>query len=211
MRLVKFTCDNCGEERERPNGIKPCHNNTCCDCCKKEGLQSEKCKLACLELDLLSQGKELNQNEMKGIFLERAMSNTLKRLEVSHKHNPFKLYYSNYQCKNPDIIIEALNGIIECKNINKKQVNLLSSQWLDENVINRPNTSKYNLKMALFSYKPRQNLVNYLKSHDWRTYGLGFQILNSKQEKKAMPRLKQQFWWLRKAYDQKQESIKREQ
>jgi hypothetical protein len=167
--------------------------------------------LNCLELDLISKDKRLNENESKGIFLERAMSNTLKRLEVSHKHNPFKLYYSNYQCKNPDIIIEALNGIIECKNINKKQVDLLSTQWLDQNIICRPNTSGYNLKMALFSYKPRQNLVKYLKGHGWRSYGLGFQILNEKQEKKAIPRLKQQFWWVKKAYDQKQEAIKKGQ
>ena len=58
--------------------------------------------------------------------------------------------------------------------------------------------------MALFSYKPRKTLIKYLKSHGWRSYGLGFQILNIKQEEKAMPKLKQQFWWLKKLYDQNQ-------
>jgi hypothetical protein len=210
MCIVKYTCNTCGEERERPDWITPCYTDMCCNCCIKKGLQSEKCKLNCLELDLISKGKELNQNELKGIFLERAISNTLNNLGVPHKHNPFELYYSNFQGKNPDIIIDSLDAIFECKNINEKQVNLLSTQWLDENVIQRPNTLKYTLKMALFSYKPRKNLVKYLKSNGWRTYGLGFQILNEKQERKAVRRLKQQFWWLRKVYDQKQKSIMKE-
>jgi hypothetical protein len=207
MCIVKYTCNTCCQERERPDWITPCHGNMCCDCCAKEGLQSEKCKLNCLEFDLISKGKELNQNELKGIFLERAISNTLNNLGVPHKHNPFELYYSNFQGKNPDIIIDSLDAIFECKNINKHQVDLLSTQWLDKHIICRPKTSEYNLKMALFSYKPRQNLVKYLKSNGWRTYGLGFQILNMKQERKAVRRLKQQFWWLKKVYDQKQKSI----
>lgn len=181
-------------------GYTPCHQGMCCECCKKNDLQSDKCKLACLELDLLSQGKKLNENEKKGILLERAISKTLKNLGIKHKHNPFKLYYSNYQAKNPDIIIEKLNAIIECKNLNSKQVGLLSTQWLDEQVISRPKTTGYTLKMVLFSYKPRENLVKYLKKHGWRTYGLGYQILNMKQERKATRRLKQHFWWLKKKY-----------
>jgi hypothetical protein len=198
MCLVKYTCHTCGEEKERPDWVTACHADMCCDCCKNKGLQTRKCKMACLEFDLLGKGKKLNRNEVKGIFLERAISNTLKNLGMPHKHNPFKLYYSNYQGKNPDIIIEALNGIIECKNLNSKQVDLLSAQWLDKNVIQRPNTSKYALKMALFSYKPRKALIRYLESHGWRTYGVGFQILNQKQEQRAMRKLKQQFWWLKK-------------
>ena len=207
MSIVKYTCATCGEEKEIFDWITPCHGNMCCSCCIKKGLAPEKCKYASLEFDLYSKGKELNENELKGIFLERAMSNALKELKVPHNHNPFTLCYSSYQGKNPDVAIETLDGIIECKNLSEKQVNFLSTQWLDENIINRPNTSKYKLKMALFSHKPRKNLVKYLKNHGWRSYGLGFQILNGKQEKKAMPRLKQQFWWLRKAYDQKQESM----
>jgi hypothetical protein len=131
-------------------------------------------------------GKTLSLNEEKGIFLERAISKTLTNMDIPHKNNPFNLCYSSCQIENPDTIIGELNTIIECKNINKHQVDLLSTQWLDKNIICRPKTSGYNLKMALFSYKPRTNLVKYLKSHGWRSYGLGFQILNEKQEKKAI-------------------------
>ena len=204
MSLLKYTCNTCGQERERFDWITPCHGLMCCECCKKKGLQDEKCKLACLEFDLLSKGKQLNKNEIKGIFLERATSNTLRKLGIPHKHNPFRLYYSNYQGKNPDIRIDAINGIIECKNLNKKQVNLLSTQWLDENIIGRPKTSGYSLKIALFSYKPRKPLISYLKSKGWKTYGVGFQILNGKQEAKATRKLKQHFWWFKKLYKENQ-------
>lgn len=88
------------------------------------------------------------------------------------------------------------------KNLNKKQANLLSTQWLDSNILNRPNTSNYRLKMALFSYKPRDTLVKYLRVNGWRTYGLGYQILNEVQERKAVRRLKRQFWWLKKKQNQ---------
>jgi len=109
---------------------------------------------------------------------------------------------------NPDIIIEELDAIIECKNLNQNQVeNIISKKWLDKNIIKRPNTSKYSLKIALFSYKPPESLIKYLNEHNWRVYGLGFQILDSKQEKKAIPRLKQQFYWLKKRYQEKQDSI----
>jgi len=210
MELDEFLCNICGKwtERLRFRGKTPCFgNNMCCDCCKKKGLQSEDCKLACLELDLLNKGKKLNKNEEKGVSLERAMSATLDRLEVPHQHNPFKLYYSNRQGKNPDIIIEELDAIIECKNLNKNQVeNRISTKWLDKNIIKRPKTSGYSLKMALFSYKPHEQLIKYLKKFNWKVYGLGFQILNIKQERKAIPRLKQQFWWLKKKYEQRQDS-----
>jgi hypothetical protein len=206
MGIVTFKCHTCDEEKERFDWLTPCHGDMCCSCCIKEGLAPERCKLNSLELERMSKGEELNENELKGIFLERAMSNTLRKLEVPHKHNPFTLCYSSYQTKNPDITIEALNAVIECKNLKQEQVNFLSEQWLDKNVILRPKTSGYTLKLALFSYKPRKNLAKYLKSHGWRSYGLGFQILNEKQEKKAIPRLKQQFWWLRKAYNQKHNS-----
>lgn len=208
MGFVEYKCNTCGDEKERFDWITPCHGDMCCSCCIKEGLAPEKCKLNSLELERMSKGEELNENELKGIYLERAMSNTLRRLGVPHRHNPFTLCYSSYQTKNPDITIEAINTIIECKNLNQEQVNFLSTQWLDKNIILRPKTSGYNLKLALFSYKPRQNLVKYLKIHEWRSYGLGYQILNDdKQEKKAIRRLIQQFWWLKKAYVQKQESI----
>lgn len=210
MEIDVFPCNTCGEEktRLRLERTKPCYGDMCCDCCKKKGLQTSKCILNCLELELIKQDKKLNLNEMKGVFLERAISTTLNRLKVPHKHNPFKLYYSNYQGKNPDIIIEELNAIIECKNINQNQAeDIISKKWLDKHIIKRRNTSKYGLKMALFSYKPPESLIKYLKEHNYRVYGLGFQILNAKQEKKAIPRLKQRFWWLKKRFEEKQDSI----
>jgi hypothetical protein len=210
MDIEYFRCNTCGKDirRLKFRGRTPCFgNNMCCDCCKKKGLQSEKCKLDWLELKLIEEGKELNQNEIKGLLLERAMSDTLKKLNIPHKHNPFKLYYSNYQAKNPDIVIEQLDAIIECKNLSKRQVEKsISPKWLDKHIINRPNSSKYCLKMALFSYKPPVPLIKYLKKYNWKVYGLGFQILNLKQEKKAIPRLKQQFWWLTKKKQQRQDS-----
>ena len=202
MCLLEYTCNTCGKKKQRPDWITPCYGYMCCNCCKKNKLQSDKCKLACLELDLLSQDKTLNENEKKGIFLERTISTTLENLGIPHKHNPFKLYYSNYQGKNPDIIIQKINTIIECKNLNSRQIDLLSTQWLDKHIINRPNTSGYTLKLALFSIKPRKNLIKYLKKQGWRTYGLGYQILNLKQEKKATRILKKHFWWLKKKYTQ---------
>lgn len=70
MDIVEFKCITCGEEKERlvPQGVTPCYGDMCCECCKKKGLQSESCKLVCLEFDLISKGKELNKNELKGIF-----------------------------------------------------------------------------------------------------------------------------------------------
>jgi hypothetical protein len=201
--MVKYICYTCGEEREKTDGGTLCYVDKCCNCCMKNGLKSDRSNLDCLDFFLDIKGKKLNLNEEKGISLERAISKTLTNIGILYKNNPFNLCYSSFQIENPDIIIEGLNAIIECKNLNNHQVDLLSTQWLDKHIICRPKTSGYNLKMALFSYKPRQNLVKYLKSHGWRTYGVGFQILNEKQERKAVRRLKQQFWWLRKAYEQK--------
>ena len=209
MEIDVFQCNTCGEEktRLRLGGTKPCYGDMCCDCCKNKGIQTANCILNCIELELIKQGKKLNLNELKGVFLERAISTTLKRLRIPHNHNPYKLYYSNYQSKNPDIVIEELDAIIECKNLNQNQVeNIISKKWLDKHIINRANTSKYSLKMALFSYKPPESLIKYLNRHNYRVYGLGFQILNTKQEKKAIPRLKQQFWWLKQKYEQRQAS-----
>jgi len=211
MEIDFYQCNTCNKEQIRPRrtGQQPCFVNMCCECCKKKGLQATNCELISLEVELIKQGKKLNINEMKGVYLERAISTTLNRLNVPHKHNPFKLYYSNYQGKNPDIIIKELDAIIECKNLNQNQVeNAISKKWLDKHIINRPNTSKYSLKMALFSYKPPEPLIKHLENFNWKVYGLGFQILNVKQERKAIPRLKQQFWWLKKKYEQKQDSVR---
>ena len=207
---MAFTCNNCGEKKLRLmfKGQKPCYENLCCDCCEKKGLQTENCKINSIEFNCLKQGKELNENELKGMHLERAISKTLNILKIPHKPNPFGIVYPSFQIENPDIVIDELNAIIECKNLNKNQVEkCISYKWLDKHIINRPNTSNYSLKMALFSYKPPESLIKYLKEHNWRVYGLGFQILNVKQEKKAVLRLKQQFWWLKKKYQDKQDSI----
>jgi len=204
MSVVKYTCNTCGKEKERPDWIPPCYGDLCCDCCKKGGLKPDWSNLDCLDFDHFAKGKELTSDEEKGMYLEEAISIPLNNLGIQHEHNPFNLCYSSFQIKKPDIIIEKLNAIIECKNLNEFQVYHLSKEWLGKHIINRPNTSGYNLKMALFSYKPRQTLIQYLKSKGWRTYGVGFQILNEKQERKATRKLKQQFWWLKKLYNQNQ-------
>ena len=203
MSLVKYTCKSCGEERERPDWLPPCDGDICCDCCLKEGLKPDRSNLACQDFELFRKGKELNPDEEKGVLLERAISITLENLGIPHIANPFNLCYSRFQIKNPDIAIEALNAIIECKNLSEFSVSTLSEAWLQKHIVNRPNTSGYGLKIALFSYKPRKPLVQYLKSKGWKTYGIGFQILNEKQERKATRKLKQQFYWLKKLYAQK--------
>ena len=93
VKIVTYKCDTCGEEKQRFDWITPCHDDMCCGCCINEGLAPEECKLNQLELERMSKGEELNENELKGIFLERAMSNTLERMKVPYKHNPFTLCY----------------------------------------------------------------------------------------------------------------------
>ena len=186
MEIVTFRCNTCGEDKSRlvPQGVTPCYGDMCCDCCKKKGLQDDGCKFACLEFELLKKGKKLNKNEEKGIFLERAMSNALNILGIPHKHNPFRLYYSNYQGLNPDIIIESLSAIIECKNINQRQVDLLSTQWLDENVVNRPNTCNYELKLALFVTNQGILLLNISRTMDGDVMAWAFRFLTVNKRKR---------------------------
>jgi len=54
MEIDYYTCNTCGEKKERfrIEGTKPCYGEMCCDCCKKKGFQTEDCKLACLENEL---------------------------------------------------------------------------------------------------------------------------------------------------------------
>jgi len=162
MSLVKYTCKSCGEERERPDWITPCFVDICCDCCLKKGLKPDRSNLACQDFELFRKGKELNPDEKKGVSLEKAISTTLENLGIPHIPNPFNLCYSRFQIENPDIIVEGLNAIIECKNLSEFSVSTLSEAWLRKHIINRPNTSGYALKIALFSYKPRKSLVQYL-------------------------------------------------
>ena len=207
MEIVTFRCDICGEERERPDWIAPCHGDMCCNCCKKKGLQDAKCKMASLDLERFAEGKMLNRNEFVGMLLEKAMSVALNTLKVEHQHNPYNLTFPCYQVNYPDILIEELGIVIECKNLSGKQAKHLTRKWLDKHIINRTCTSQYGRKLALFSYKPNPSLIKHLNSHDWRVYGLGTQILTLKEEKKAIPKLIKQFYWLKKEYDQTQKPI----
>ena len=189
----------------------PCHKVICCVCCGKQGLQTPQCRMAQLELKRFAVGKQLNKNDVKGLLLEKAVSDTLHVLKMPHKHNPFNNTYPCYQTKNPDIIIDKLNTVIECKNLSRKQVNHLTTTWLDRHIIKRPNVVKYNRKLALFSYRPRKSLVRHLNRHGWRVYGLGTQILTFKQERKAIGKLIKKFYWLSKEYSQTQPQVPRQQ
>jgi hypothetical protein len=157
--------------------------------------------MAQLEFERFAQGKSLNENDVKGLLMEKAVSDTLDGLKIPHDHNPFNNTYPNYQNKRPDIAIEELELVIECKNLSQKQVDhTLSQEWLDENIVKRPYFAKHRRKIAFFSYKPRQSSVAYLNVHGWRVYGLGTQITNLKQQKKAMGKVKQRVFWLQKEY-----------
>jgi hypothetical protein len=177
-----------------------CPKDTCCDCCKKQGLQTPMCKKDRLAFDRYIQKKNLNKNEIKGMLLEKALSNALEVLEIRHNHNPFDITYPCYQNKSPDIIIEKLKIVIECKNLSKKQVDHLSKDWLDRNIIDRPYNKGYERMLVLFSYKPRLPLIRYLMEHCWKVYGLGTQILTPKEMQKAKGKLIRNFYWLRKEY-----------
>jgi hypothetical protein len=99
--------------------------------------------------------------------MENAVSDVLTSLKIPHSHNPFNNTYPCYQNKRPDIIIEKLNLVIECKNLSQIQVEQrLSNAWLDENIIGRPYFKNYTVKIAFFSFKPRQSGIDYLIKHD---------------------------------------------
>ena len=191
MTILDYKCQICGQERTRIafEDDTSCQNSMCCKCCRKQGLQPIECKIAQLEFKRFSEGRQLNKNDVKGLLLEKAVSDALNILGIRHKHNPFNNTYPCYQTKNPDITIKKLNTVMECKNLSKKQVDHLTTTWLDNHIIERPNTTKYKRKLALFSHKPRQSLVRHLNKHGWRVYGLGTQILTFKQERKAIGKL----------------------
>lgn len=156
--------------------------------------------MAKLEMERFAEGKELNKNDIKGLLLEKAVSDSLKALQIPHKPNPFNNTYPCYQNKSPDIIIPKLNIVIECKNLSKKTVDHLTKKWLDKNIIERNYNKGYARKRVLFSYKPRKPLLRYLNKHGWRSYGLGTQILTSREERKAVGKLVRMFYWLKKEY-----------
>jgi hypothetical protein len=207
MTTVTYKCKTCGQEKERLifGDDTPCYADTCCECCKKQGLQSQDCEMALLELDKLANGTKLSDNDVKGILLEKPLSETLDALNILHEHNKYSNIYPNYQNKCPDITIQELDTVIECKNLSKKQVDeRLSEAWLDENIIKRPYLVKHRRKIALLSFRPRTSLVHYLNQYGWRVYSLETQILTSKQARKAMGKLKQRFYWLKNEYNKPQ-------
>lgn len=207
IKQIDFTCPDCGKEYTVITfGELPfCGKGICCKCCKKQSLQSLECEMSQLELERFAQGKRLNQNDLKGFLMEQAVSNALDALKIKHKPNPFDNTFPCYQNKNPDITIEDLNLVIECKNLSQKQISeRLSEAWLDKNIVKRPYFAKYRRKIAFFSYKPRQSLVQYLNAHGWRVYSLGEQILTVEQQKRAIGKIRQRFYWLKKLNRDKQ-------
>jgi hypothetical protein len=153
-----------------------------------------------LEFDRYIQGKELKIDDVKGMLLEKAISDALNEMGIQHRHNPFNNTYPCYQGKSPDIVIERLNILVECKNICKKEADNLSIAWLNKNIIDRPHNKGYRRKFVLFSYKPKPSKVHYLHKHGWRAYGLETQILTPKEMQKATGKLKQKLYWLKKEY-----------
>lgn len=201
LNEIDFTCPNCKKEYTviTFNDWLFCGKGVCCKCCEKQGLQSIDCEMAQLELERLAQGKRLNNNDLKGLLMEMAVSNALNSLKIPHKHNPFDNTFPCYQNKNPDITIEDLNLVIECKNLSQRQINeRLSEAWLDENIVKRPYFKNYKYKIAFFSYKPRHSLIAYLNKYGWRVYSLDNQILTVKQMKKSIGKMRQRFYWLTK-------------
>jgi hypothetical protein len=156
--------------------------------------------MARLEWERYTQGKQLNQNDVKGLLMEKAISRALNIMGVRHKHNPFNNTYPCYQNQRPDIVVQKLDTVIECKNLNKKQVDHLTRAWIDKHVIDRPYNKGYKHKLVLFSFKPRKRLIKHLYTHGWKTYGLGTQILTPREERKAVGKLIRNFYWLEREY-----------
>jgi hypothetical protein len=202
MSSIDYRCRVCGHRIMSLvfKDEKPCYEETCCKCCKKQGLQSPECKMAMLEFDRFANGVQLSSNDIKGLLLEKAVHDALRILKIPHNHNPLNNTYPCYQNKAPDVIIKDLDTIIECKNLNKKQVDHLTEKWLDKHIIKRDYASGYGRKLALFSYKPRSSLIKHLNKHCWKVYSLEQQILTYRQEQKAIGNLIRTFYWLNKEY-----------
>jgi hypothetical protein len=198
-----ITCTTCGLEIEGTvlRDLIPCLENVCCSCCKKQGLQTPECRMFLLETDRLLGGKSLTDNDVKGLLLERALSDALQSLKIPHIHNPFNITYPCYQNKGPDVTIQKLDMVIETKNLSQKEAKSLSEDWLDTNIIKRRYLVNHRYKVVLFSFKPRRSLVRYLQKYGWRVYGLNEQILTSQQERKAVGKLKRKFHNWKKEYD----------
>jgi hypothetical protein len=196
MRAVSFKCRKCGKAILTTDEAKSYIERICIGCRRKQGLVSPESERLRKELQRLLEGKELSRNHRLGVLLEKAVSDALNELRIPHDHNPFDITYPCYQEDNPDIVIGKLSTIIECKNLNKKQIDHLTPKWLNDNVIERPKVSSYNNKIVVFSYRPRSLLVRHLQTRRWRVYSVGYQILNLEQGDNALLRLKQQLHWL---------------
>jgi hypothetical protein len=169
----------------------------CIACRRKQGLLNQQSIRLQKELERLLQGKELSKNHKKGMLLEYAVSKTLDELGIPHDPNQFDITYPCYQGTRPDIVIEALSVVIECKNLNRSETEILTRGWLDVNIIKRPQVNSFEEKIAVFGYEPKLKLKEYLGTKGWRTYSTGSQILTMGQAQNAIPRLKQQLYWLR--------------
>jgi hypothetical protein len=199
-----FKCPKCGKTYlTTANTIS--RKIICIACRKKQGLLNQQSERLQKELERLLQGKGLSQNHKKGMLLELAVSRTLDELGIPHDHNPFDITYPCYQEGNPDIVIEKLNVVLECKNLNRLQTEHLTRGWLDANIIRRPQVSSFEEKIAVFAYEPRPILTKYLETKGWRTYATGSQILTQGQAQNAVPRLKQRLCWLREKMKAREE------
>ena len=214
MKIIDFKCNSCGTEQMRVTFTDEtdCHVSVCCSCCKKQHLQPLWCEMSQLEMKRFAMGKELNEDDVKGLLLEKAVSDVLYALKVPHNHNPFNNTYPCYQNKRPDITIESLSTVVECKNLSKSQIDhRLSEYWLDKNVTKRHYPLNYRWKIVVFSYKPRKHLREYLNMYGWRVYSLGEQILSYKQERKTVGKLVKRFYWLGKEYGKIRKPLPKEQ
>ena len=202
MKIIDYKCKNCGVENERILfDVSVCPQGVCCVCCKRQQLQPLECEMAQLEFARFAEGKRLSENDVKGLLMEKAVSDVLYLLRIPHSHNPFDNTYPCYQNKRPDIVVEKPKLVIECKNLSKKQVDhSLSQEWLDKNIVKRPYFTKYRCKIVLLSFKPLKPSLDYLHKHGWRVYSLGVQILTPEQQKKSRGKIKQRFYWLKKEY-----------
>ena len=77
----------------------------------------------------------------------------------------------------------------------------LSLEWLDKNIVKRPYFAKYKRKIVLFSFKPLRPAVAYLHENNWKVYSLGMQLNNLRDQKKAIRKIKQRFYWIKQEYD----------
>jgi len=138
-------------------------------------------------------------NEKKGKFLEKAMSEALNVLGVPHEHNPFDNNYSVYTGKMGDILLPELDLIIECKNLSYWSSRYVNKIWLNREVIQREGTEKYRFRIILMSYPLSKNMHDYVRIRGWKMFVVGYQVLPRNQSD-AIRLLVRKFLWLSKKY-----------